>query len=185
MNRPPSKWANTEPDRGLPHALLERLTQRLPIATIEEIWLFPTRRIAAGESTIFVVAAFEPEPDKRRVITARYTVARDRKGGATVQEFLEEHGIAPAAAITRIVNGVLHRMDEAGEQPPRAARIERDPERWWALIEELGGRRPPTPESAAEPTPLPPEPAPEAATPPADPDRAAGPIDDENEIDYQ
>jgi hypothetical protein len=118
----------------------------VPIGTIEEIWLFPSRRIVGGESTVFVVAAFEPEPDQRRVITARYTVTRDRKGTATVQEQLAEHGTAPAAAVTRIVSGVLHRMDEEGEQPPRAERIERDQERWWNLIEELGGQRP-----AAEP----------------------------------
>lgn len=150
MNQPLSKWANTEPDAGLPHALLERLAARVPIAVIEELWLFPTRRIATGESTVFVVAAFDEDTEKRRVITARYAVSRDRKGVATVQEQIDEHGIAPAPAVTRIVNGVLNRMDQEGEQPPRAERIERDPDRWWALIEELGGKRPVEPPAPSE-----------------------------------
>jgi len=190
MNRPPSQWVNAEPDAGLPHALLERLAQRVPVGTIEEIWLFPTRRIAAGESTIFVVAAFEPEPEQRRVITARYTVSRDRRGTATVQERIDEHGTAPAAALTRIVNGVLHRMDEEGEQQPRAERIERDPGRWWTLVEDLGGQRP----TAATPDQARPEAsgqtAPGAAAHGARSDAIDGAnqpdaIDGANEIGYQ
>jgi hypothetical protein len=39
-------------------------------------------------------------------------------------------------------------MGEEGEQQPRTEPIERDPERWWTLVEELGGRRP-----AADPGP--------------------------------
>jgi hypothetical protein len=160
MNRPPSQWVNAEPDAGLPHALLERLAQRVPVGTIEEIWLFPTRRIAAGESTIFVVAAFEPEPEQRRVITARF------------------------------VNGVLHRMDEEGEQQPRAERIERDPGRWWTLVEDLGGQRP----TAATPDQARPEAsgqtAPGAAAHGARSDAIDGAnqpdaIDGANEIGYQ
>jgi len=170
MNLPTSKWVNTDPDAGLPHALLERLAQQVPPGNIEDIWLFPARRTAAGESTVFLVAALETEADNRRVITARYTVTRDRKGTANVREQIDEHGTAPAAAITRIVNGVLHRMDQEGEQPPRTERIERDPERWWALIEQLGGTRPavpaePAPEAApnSQDAPAPPvEPGPEA-----------------------
>jgi len=182
MNQPVSKWANTEPDAGLPHALLERLSQRIPVGTIEELWVFPTRRIAVGESTIFVVAAFEPDPEKRRVITARYTVTRDRRGVASVREHIDEHGTAPATAVPRIVHGVLRRMDEEGEAPPRAERIERSAERWGQLIEELGGRRP-------EVLPdVPPEAAPApvtAATEVRDATGGAtgGTIDDGGEID--
>jgi len=153
MNQPVSKWVNTEPDAGLPHALLEGLARSVPSTTIEDIWLFPTRRIATGESTVFVVAAVADEPDRRRVITARYLVTRDRKGTASVQEKIAEHGTAPTAAVARIVHGVLQRMGEEGEQPPRAVPVERDPERWWALIEELGGRRPeavPEPDQSAQ-----------------------------------
>jgi len=156
MNLPVSKWVNTEPDAGAVPALLERLAQRVPVDAVEELWIFPTRRLATAESTVLLVAALADEPEQRRVITARYAVSRDRKGVATVQEQLEEHGIAPAAAVTRIVNGVLHRLDEEGEQPPRTQRIERDPERWWTLLEELGGRRP-----EAAPTPSPPDPSPD------------------------
>ena len=179
MNQPTSKWVNTEPDAGAPHALLERLSVRVPIEAIEELWMFPARRLAAAESTVFLVAALGADAEQRRVITARYTVTRDRKGSATVQEQLDEHGIAPPAAITRIVNGVLQRLDQEGEQPPRTEAIERDPERWWALVEELGGKRPP-PASPASPDSDRAPPAAESADPaaapqspaPADSDRA-------------
>lgn len=138
----PAKWANTEPDAGAPHALLERLAQRVPPTAIDEIWIFPTRRIAIGESTVFVVAASQEDPERRRVITARYAVSRSNKGVATVQEKIDEHGTAPVSAVTRIIQGVLRRMGEEGEQQPRTVPIERDLERWWTLVEELGGRRP-------------------------------------------
>lgn len=180
MSRPPSQWVNAEPDPGLPHALLARLAERIPVGTIEEIWLFPTRRIAAGESTVFLVAAFTPQPEQRRVITARYTVTRDRRGTATVSEHLEEHGTAPATAVTRIVSGVLQRMDEEGEQPPRTELIERAAERWWQLVEGLGGPRAvpaadvPNLSVAADEAEVS---GVEAA--------GSGAIDDENEIDYQ
>lgn len=137
----PAKWANTEPDAGATHALLERLAERIAPTAIDEVWIFPTRRIAIGESTVFVVAARTEEEERSRVITARYAVTRNNRGVATVQEKIDEHGTAPAGAVARIVQGVLRRMGEEGEQPPRAERIEGDVERWWALFEEVGGRR--------------------------------------------
>ena len=141
-----SQWVNTEPDAGALHVLLARLAEQIPAAGIDVLWIFPTRRIAIGESTVFVVAGFHPDdPERRRVITARFAVTRDRKGAATVQEKLDEHGTAPDGAVARIVHGVLRRLGEEGEQPPREQTIGGDEERWWDLIEELGGRRPEAP----------------------------------------
>jgi hypothetical protein len=184
MNQFASKWANTEPDAGSPHALLERLGRNLPSTAIEDIWLFPTRPVAAGESTVFVVAAITDDPERRRVITARYTVTRDRKGVATVQEQLDEHGTAPAAAVARIVQGVLQRMGEEGEQPPRAERIGRDAERWWALFEELGGHRPQPDPETTEASPGPPVPDRPETSPGASADASAR-IDGESGTGYQ
>lgn len=146
-----SQWVNTEPDAGALPALLLRLSARIPATSIDELWIFPTRRIAIGESTVVVVAGLDPaEPARRRVITARFAVTRDRRGTATVQEKLDEHGTAPEGAVARIVHGVLRRLGEEGEQPPRTDTLAGDEERWWALIEELGGTRPLDPTPAAE-----------------------------------
>jgi hypothetical protein len=145
-----SQWVNTEPDAGALYALLLRLSASIPATSIDELWIFPTRRIAIGESTVIVVAGFEAsESARRRVITARYAVTRDRRGTATVQEKLDEHGTAPEGAVARIVHGVLRRLGEEGEQPPRTETLGGDEERWWALIEELGGYRPAAPDPAA------------------------------------
>ena len=135
----PAKWVNTEPDAGATHALLERLAQSIPPSGIDEVWIFPTRRIAIGESTVFVIAARAEAEDRSRVITARYAVTRSNKGVATVQEKIDEHGTAPAGAVARIVQGVLRRMGEEGEQPPRAEKIEGESARFWGLVVELGG----------------------------------------------
>ena len=147
-----SQWVNTQPDSGALHALLMRLATVIPATTIDDLWIFPTRRIAIGESTVLVVAGFDPaDAERRRVITARFAVTRDRKGVATVQEKLDEHGTAPEGAVARIVQGVLRRLGEEGEQPPREHVIEGDEDRWWELVVELGGTRPVPAETEPEP----------------------------------
>ena len=101
-----SQWVNTVPDAGALHALLARLAEHFPPAGIDDLWIFPTRRIAIGESTVMVVSGFDhDDAERRRVITARFAVSRDRKGVATVQEKFDEHGSAPEAAVTRVVQG--------------------------------------------------------------------------------
>jgi phenylpropionate dioxygenase-like ring-hydroxylating dioxygenase large terminal subunit len=139
-----TQWVNTQPDAGALPALLMRIRAHVPATAIDELWIFPSRRIASGESTVFVVAGFDPvDAERRRVITARFTVSRDRKGIASVQDRIDEHGTAPYSAIARMVQGVLRRLGEEGDQPPRQHQLEGEEARWWSLIEELGGTRPP------------------------------------------
>ena len=142
------QWVNTEPDEGAPHALLERGAAQYPPESLDELWIFPTRRAGGVESTVVVVAAHGEDPERRRVATAHFSVSRDKKGKPTVVERFEEHALAPAGALGRIVDGVLRRLGDEMAAPPRAERIERDLDRWSALIVDLGG---PPPVTAPEP----------------------------------
>lgn len=151
------QWANIGDDEGALHALLERVPAQVAIEQIDYVWIFPPRRVAVGDSVVVVVAAFDEDPERRRVITARFTVSRNRKGIASVTARFDEHGAAPADAVPRIVQGVLRRLGEEAVAEPRAEQIVRSPERWRELVVELGGRPP------VEPGPAGGVPDPEAA----------------------
>jgi len=142
------QWVNTEPDEAAPHALLDRVGTRIPPEIIDEIWIFPTRRAGGVESSVFVVTAFGEDPERRRVVTAHFAVTRDKKGRPQITERIEEHALAPAAALARVVEGVLRRLGDELAQAPRAERIDRDPERWDALRIDLGA--PPRRSAAAD-----------------------------------
>jgi hypothetical protein len=135
-----AQWANIGEGAGAIHALLERVLEQVAVDAIDYVWIFPPRRIAIGESTVLVVGAFDQDPARRRVLTAHYTVSRNRKGVADVKAHFDEHGSAPEAAVPRIVQGVLRRLGEDAEAEPRAEQIGGDSARWDALVVELGGR---------------------------------------------
>lgn len=150
-----TQWANIGEDAGALHALLARIPEHAPISTIDYLWIFPARKIAVGESVVIVVAAFDDDRDRRRVSTAHFTISRNRKGAATVNLLYSEHASAPDSAVSRIVEGVLRRLGEDTDAAPREERIEGDLERWAALIVDLGGRLPETPDpdtGAADPS---------------------------------
>jgi hypothetical protein len=144
-------WANIGDDEGALHALLGRLRDHVPVALIDYLWIFPPRRVAAGQSIVLVVAAFDDDPVRRRVFTAHFTIARNRKGQAFVNARFDEHGSAPGNAVSRIVDGVLHRLREDADATPRELQIGGDTELWNALIVELGGTPHTTPSSTDEP----------------------------------
>jgi hypothetical protein len=133
-----TQWVNTQPDAGALHALLMTLPSRIPIADVDQLWIFPTRKIAIGESTVVIFSMFDEEEDRRRVLTARFTVSRDKKGVAKVLDKIDEYGTATLDALGRVVEGVVRRLGEEIEQPPRAATIDRSAANWQELLIELG-----------------------------------------------
>ena len=138
-----TQWVNTQPDAGALHALLASVAERIGIDSVDQIWIFPTRRIAIGESTVVVFCLFEDDADRRRVLTSRFTVMRDRKGSAKVQDRIDEHGSAPIGSVERVVEGVLRRLGEDIEQPPRNECIDRSSDTWTDLLVDLGAPRQP------------------------------------------
>jgi hypothetical protein len=134
-----TQWANIGEDAGALHALVEQIRDHVAVANIDYLWLFPPRKVAAGESIVMVIGAFDDDADRRRVSTAHFTVSRNRKGAATVNLHYDEHGSAPVSAVPRIVQGVLRRLGEDSEASPREELIGGDRTRWDALIIDLGG----------------------------------------------
>ncbi len=132
-----------EGDSTILLAALDGLVQQAPVPTIDEIWIFPTRRSGATESTVIVASVFvEEDGERRRILTAHHTARHEQgKGRArkvVAQLSIIEHGVAPADRVGRLVDGVMRRLDEElAALPPRALRIEGEVERWEELIAEL------------------------------------------------
>lgn len=130
-------WLTGRADTGGVPALLERLVVAVPPESIDELWVFPTRRWAGVESTVLVLSLYSDEPDRRRVVTVHFKATRNKKGEAAVETILEDHAVAPADRLTRVIDGVLRRLGDDLAATPRTARISGDAERWEALIESI------------------------------------------------
>ncbi|MGH7471671.1 MAG: hypothetical protein ACRENP_27275 [Longimicrobiales bacterium] len=128
-------WLTGRADTGGLPALLTRLAQAVPVTTIDEVWLFPTRRLSGFESTVIVLSLYTDEPDRRRVVTAHFKATRNKRGEATIDTSLEDHAVAPADRLIRVIDGVLRRLGDDLAATPQAARISGEEERYQALIE--------------------------------------------------
>jgi hypothetical protein len=133
------RWVNAGPDEGAPAALLARVPQKLPVRSIDEVWVFPLRKVTDGESIVIVVSTFEPEPERRSVCTFRFTIVRNARGVAKVTERAGEHGSAPATALPRLIEGVLRRLGDDAAVPPHGRSVAGLEERWAELMAELEG----------------------------------------------
>ncbi|HEX7119165.1 MAG TPA: hypothetical protein VF212_10270 [Longimicrobiales bacterium] len=127
------------PEVGHLAAHLGDLAGRIAVDAVDRVWIFPTRRVAGAFSTVIVVSTFDAESDdRRRIITAHYTVRVDRRGRLSTQENVLEHGAAPADRLGRLIEGVLRRLDEdLLSEPPHAAAIGGDATRWAELVAAL------------------------------------------------
>jgi hypothetical protein len=134
---PAPSWLTGRADSGGVPALLERLSVSVPVNTIDELWLFPTRRLTGVESTVLVLSLYSDEHDRRRVATVHFKATRNKRGEATVETVLEDHAVAPADRLTRVIDGVLRRLGDDLSSTPRAARISGEDERFEALIEAI------------------------------------------------
>ena len=130
-------WLTGRADTGGVPALLERLAATVPVDSIDELWLFPTRRIAGVESTVLVLSRYTDLTDRRRVETVHFKASRNKRGEAIVETLLQDHADAPADRLTRVIDGVLRRLGDDLAATPRAARISGEVERWEALIESI------------------------------------------------
>jgi hypothetical protein len=143
-------------------ALVERLARELTVPALDELWIFPPRQAGGVVSAVVVASALEapparqepvetgaggaggaagawtPDPERRRVVTARYADRRDARGQGLVEETVLEHGVAPRERIGRLIDGVVRRLDdELASLTPRAVRIAGDPARFDELLASL------------------------------------------------
>lgn len=140
---PRQKWINAGADEGALHALLDRIVERVPRERIDVLWIFPPRLAGGIESTVMVIAGFDDDADRRTVATAHFRVTRDRRGRASVDLQMQEHGSAPLGATQRVVDGVLRRLgDEVGRETPRRTEIAGSAAAWWELYADIGGEVP-------------------------------------------
>ena len=135
----PPSWLTGKADAASLPALLEGLQTQVDVSTVDELYLFPTRRVQGVESTVFVFSVHDAE-DRRRVITAHLRATRNKRGEPTIETKLDEHATTPADRIPRVIEGVLRRMgDEFSDTPPSHCRIDGSAERWRELIDYLTG----------------------------------------------
>ncbi|HEX6560320.1 MAG TPA: hypothetical protein VF021_12680 [Longimicrobiales bacterium] len=147
LNAP--SWLTGKADAASLPALLENLGTQVDPSAVDELWLFPMRRVAGVESTVFVLSLLEPD-ERRRVITAHVRTTRNKRGEPNIETRLDEHATAPAERLPRVIEGVLKRLsDDYASTPPSHAHISCSPERWHALVEVLTSAKPtePLPES--------------------------------------
>lgn len=136
---------NTDPGDAVPEdaapaepplfALLTTIERQVTVERIDRVWIFPPRRLEAGETAVVVVSAFPIlDPDRRTVYAAHYTAPAD---AADPRLALQEFGTAPTERVGRIVEDVVGRLKDEVTAAPTAARIEGDPARWLELRHRL------------------------------------------------
>jgi hypothetical protein len=121
-------------------AALASVSDRIPPERVEQVWLFPPRRVGARESglAVLVVAAEDAAEAGRTIWTVRYD-AETGKGGKTAAaaHALEEQGTVPLDRVGRIVDGVVRRL-EAESDAPDVRELAGHAAEWRALLVELG-----------------------------------------------
>lgn len=135
---PAPSWLTARADSGGVPALLERLAATVPVESMDEVWIFPTRRMPGFESTVVVLSLFTDDADdRRRVVTAHFKAVRNKRGEATVETILSDHAVAPPDRLERIIDGVLRRLgdDSVLATPPRSAQLRGKAERWTVLVQ--------------------------------------------------
>jgi len=134
--RPPD--ARDLPDAPL-FGLLRIIEQEVAIERIDRVWIFPPRRLDAGETAVVVVSAYpEVGTDRRTVFAAHYTAPADDSDPRLT---LDEFGTAPADRVGRVVEEVVDRLKDEPAAPPRTTRIEGDEARWHDLVHGLAEQR--------------------------------------------
>ena len=124
---------------GLPDAplfaLLRTLAEEITVERIDRVWIFPPRRIEAGETAVVIVTAFPVTDDgRRRVYAAHYTALDDVEEHRLV---VDEYGTAPSDRVGRLVEEVVERIKDGPPEAPRSARIGGDEGRWDETLHQL------------------------------------------------
>ena len=132
-----SSGRNTDP--GVPEALprvLIRLRDRLGVASLDRLWIFPPVRTGRREQGLVAVSVHLDEgADRRGMITVAYNAEHTGKG-ITVEPAFTHEGEATPDRFPRVMQGVVRRGgEEKGE--PREVHIDGSPERFEELMEEF------------------------------------------------
>lgn len=122
--------------------LLRNLEARIAASEIDQVWIFPTRRVGGRVSAVAVVAAFDDAPDRRRILTARMSLRTDSPKQDPDAFSAWENGIVPESRVDAVVDGVVRRLaDDDIAAPPAFATIAGNPARWAEFLARLRGDR--------------------------------------------
>jgi len=126
-------------DPGVPEALprtLKELRERVDPLTMDRLWVFPPLRRGRRERGLVAVSVYLEGEERRSLLTASYV--GERSGvDLTIESSFTQEGDAPPEFLPRIMEGVVRRSGE-GLGEPTEVEIERDPERFEALLGEYG-----------------------------------------------
>jgi hypothetical protein len=121
---------------ALPRALVE-LRDRLGVASLDRLWLFPPMRRGRRERGLIAVSAFQPGEERRTLVTVAYVAEHSGREGVRVETAFMREGEAPADRFPTVMQGVVARGGaERGE--PREVEIAGSAERLDELLEGLG-----------------------------------------------
>jgi hypothetical protein len=136
---PPPAPAERDARNPLLGAALASVVDRIPPDRVEQVWLFPPRRVGAKESglAVLVVTGQDDAESGRTIWTVRYDAATGAGGKTETAHALEEQGTVPPDRVGRIVDGVVRRL-EAESDAPDVRELAGDPAEWRALLVELG-----------------------------------------------
>ena len=134
MNRPLTR---KQDDPGVPEALprtLVRLRDRLGVATIDRLWIFPPVRRGRREQGLIAVSTFQQGEERRSMIPVTYNAEHTGKG-ITVEPAFTMEGAAPAETFPPVMEGVVRRSGE-GAEGPREIVIDGTASKFEELMEE-------------------------------------------------
>jgi hypothetical protein len=124
-------------DPGVPEALprtLIRLRDRLGVACIDRLWIFPPVRTGRREQGLIAVSTFQDGEERRSMVTVAYN-AQHTGTGITVEPSFTQEGEAPPDRFPGVMQGVVRRGGEE-KGSPREFQIDASPERFEELMEE-------------------------------------------------
>lgn len=106
-------------DPGVPEAVGRAgrfLAERVPTDRLDRLWVFPPSRLGRVERGLLVASLLlVDDPERRLLLTLRYTAEETGKGVSFVP-VLQEEGVAPPDRLPRIIAGVVRRSGmDAGD----------------------------------------------------------------------
>jgi hypothetical protein len=129
----------TQDDVGVPEALpraLAQLGERLGVAALDRLWIFPPMRRGRRERGLIAVSAFQEGEQRRSLVTVTYVAEETGRQGVQVETAFTHEGEAPPDRFPAVMRGVVQRGgEERGE--PREVEIGGSPGALEGLLDEL------------------------------------------------
>lgn len=121
--------------------LLAEVPSLVPIDRLDRAWIFPPRRHGDLETGLVVLSLLGEGAGTeapREVMTVRYEHRAGAGKKGADERSSASHGWAPAERVSRVIDGVLRRLGETGEDP-EVVEVAGDAAAWQRFVEESAG----------------------------------------------